>query len=193
MMAKMAPTSFGGVAKIPATTAWKFGASGKSVPSGKFSAAAWSNPGNAVSDNGSGSNNVTGFSAPEGTDYLLVYNFGLTSSDIPSGATITGVEVQVELQRANANIRLDGAIISKDANAGSPTIHEATTLVNTTVSSTSMILIPATANAIEMFGQTLTPSDLTAATFGVGIWCTSLANLGQPQVDYIQVRVNYEQ
>ena len=76
-----------------ATTDWKFAGTGESINDG---GAAWSNPGNIVSSNNSYATANLGSIGSTESDSLRATSFGFTTSDIPDGSTIVGIEVGIE-------------------------------------------------------------------------------------------------
>lgn len=64
----------------------------------------WTNPSNAGTSNNS---YATAFLNGNSSHWLWCTNFGFTNSDIPDGATITGIRVRYERKQSNA---LDGGI-----------------------------------------------------------------------------------
>ncbi len=66
---------------------------------------AWSNPGNATADDDTNTSCTIRKNSYD--DYLRCYNYGFSLADIPAGATIDGIEVQIEHYAAIANALYD--------------------------------------------------------------------------------------
>jgi len=117
--------------------------------------------------------------------YLKATNFGFT---IPSGATINGIVVEIEklLNQGDLTV-LDnavrivkgGTIGSTDRSNGSawPQVEAYVTHGGTT----------------DLWGETLTDTDINSASFGVAISAKEGAttSYGQPFIDHIRITVYY--
>ena len=143
---------------------------------------AWTSPGSALS-----SNNTYASATLNGqtTQYLKTTGFGFS---VPAGATITGVEARIE---ASADIN-DYAYIS------SVKIVKSGTVVGTDLGVTSggslftSDTVSSAGGDTQLGGQTLTPSDVNASTFGVAVTILSDLGLSTVYVDHIELRVNYQ-
>lgn len=115
------------------------------------------------------------------SNYLKVTNFGFT---IPADATITGITASVERSSTVLNgthdnsVRLvKGGVISGNDKA-SATLWPTSDATATYGSST------------DLWGLTLTPSDVNASTFGMVI--DAVADLASTlQIDYVSLTVDY--
>src|SRR4030095_14436324 len=116
------------------------------------------------------------------TDYLLATNFGFT---IPGGATITGIQVDVERSDPNSNTGDFHIQIVKNG-------------IILTDKSTSLDYPPADAtqsygNAADLWGTTWTVANINAANFGVAIAAQRTHSGGQTagRIDRVQITVTY--
>lgn len=148
----------------------------------------WINPGNAATSNNSYAL-VLGSSGPQDSDQLQATNFGFS---IPAGATINGVVVEIE-RNTNANsgntvrdltVRLvKGGTVTGD--------NKADTGTNWPGSDT----IKSYGGASDLWGATLTASDVNASNFGVVLAVRQ--NIVAPKafstafVDHIRITVHY--
>jgi len=89
-----------------AVTAYKFPGTAANVANGGYYA--WVDAFNIKADDTSSATCLTNGNADKNpTDYLTATNFGFTSSDIPSGATINGIEFVINRQGSEANSQYD--------------------------------------------------------------------------------------
>lgn len=148
----------------------------------------WSNTGNiAVSDNSYASVSV---STGGHSDYLRCSNFGFTTSDIPSGAIINGIEVTIEHRSVDTNNQFrDRTVILRNSggqvgdNKASATLW---TPANADVTFTY-------GGAADVWGTTLTDSDIRASTFGLdfSLDFTGAGFNETSQIDAILIRIYY--
>jgi len=122
--------------------------------------------------------------------YLKCEDFGFTSSDIPSGSTIDGIEVEVVRYRkptiatvTNLIKLVKGGTISGSDFGNSTDWSTSTETVNFGSSS-------------ELGGLSFSQSDVTASNFGVAIAFQSASYMGptagrQWYIDRVRIRVNY--
>ena len=146
----------------------------------------WTSPGNAFSDNAT---NAT--VALDGTtsEYLKCTNFGFTSGMIPSGATINGIVVTIERSvNSSANLRDAAVRIVKGGAIGS-------TDKSTATAYTTSMVAEDHGGASDLWGETWSPSDITASNFGVAYSALNSSSAGGAEtvsVDYISITVHYE-
>jgi MSHA biogenesis protein MshQ len=159
-------------------------AAGACTSQGGIGTVAWGAPGNAVSSNGSyASATVDG----ETTNYLRCLSYGFS---IPVGATIVGIEVNVE--RKSDRFQNGG---SQDA---AMRLVKAGTIQATDRSSGTAY---PTADAIEshgspsdLWGTTWTPAEINAANFGAAFAAAKADSSGLAHVitvDHIAITVHY--
>ena len=121
------------------------------------------------------------------SDWLLLTNFGFTSSDIPSGSTINGIEFIINRRAPAANMIKDSALYLYDDGAVGNNLASATNWP------TNLGGIEATyGGSTNMCGTSLTQADIVASTFGVmlSVACGP-SEVDQGYVDYIKIRVYY--
>lgn len=145
---------------------------------------AWTNPNNTQVSDGVFATAGLGFNHAK-TDYLKATNFGFS---IPADAVINGVLVeaqsklsaglgywvQVSLVKAGT---MAGSILSGDANA-----------VTTTLSYSS---IPSSGASTNLWGNTLTPSDINDSGFGVEISLLNDSTSATASFDHVRITVYY--
>lgn len=139
---------------------------------------AWSNPGNITSSNDARA--TTGGTGENESNYLKATNFGFA---IPEEARIAGVVLEVERSASSASkvidksIRLtvEGSYVGDNQGAGFWPASDAFTTYG---------------GSTDLWGTTtLTPAQVNAATFGVGI--AVLAPTAQARVDFVRMIVYY--
>lgn len=144
---------------------------------------AWSNPGNIVSDNGSDASTTFHKSADE-TEYLLADAFGFA---IPSGATIDGIEVEIERQQEDTRATwkdLDVTLLKAGTATGDNNGDLATEWP------TSMG-VATYGGASDLWGTTWTASDVNHADFGVRLKADNTGSVYTARVDFIRITVYY--
>lgn len=125
----------------------------------------WTNPSNAgASDN----SYATAGLATNGTHWLWCTNFGFDTAEVPSGATITGLEVRWE-RKASYGLATEGTLtrtyykaIKGGAEAGTQKTEDGDLPTTDTVSSSQ-------GGAADVWGTTFTDSDARASDTGVAI------------------------
>lgn len=151
-----------------------------------FGAITWSTPNNAkVSDN---TYTIVAASFTGDTHYLKATNFGFA---IPSGATINGVSVSFERKKivGNPNTVTDSVIKLVKGGTVSGTNKSAGATWNNTEGTVTF------GGAADLWGLTLTDTDVNASTFGVVLSATmSVAISKNPcnaYVDFISITIDY--
>lgn len=142
---------------------------------------AWSNPSNAASSNDS---DATASLQSSSSQYLKATNFGFS---LPAGAIVTGVQVEVERacfsagQYSDAAVRIvkGGVIGSTDRSAGGTWPTSDT--------------VQAYGGAGDLWGETLTDSDVEASTFGVALRVSRSGGVtpANAEVDHVKMTVYY--
>ncbi|QTH22016.1 hypothetical protein HRJ34_00280 [Rhizorhabdus wittichii] len=172
------------------TTAWKFPGTAINSVSGETGSYDWSNPGNIGADDGSYAGVIlTGF-GPSRT--LRGSNFGFTSSDIPTGAFITGIEVKIERSASDANrINDTHVFIVPDGSAGSVSDragnNKADTATKWPTSDTAVIY----GSSSDTWSAGLTRAQVLSSNFAIDFQATTTVG-GLANVDYFQVRLTWE-
>ena len=158
-----------------AVTDYKFAGTAANVD--RDSKAAWQNPDNAKADDTSYAKITPGKNSY--SDWLLLTNYGFSSSDIPSGSTINGIEFII-CRHATRIDGYDSALyLYDDGQVG-----------NNLASATSYPTSPTEATyggATNMCGTTLTQADIVANTFGVILSVMSGGYNSEISVDYIKI------
>lgn len=141
----------------------------------------------------SSDNNIyatTGYGSGATTQFLKATNFGFTTSDIPSGSSIDGFEIEVRQYKGSSQAVISTLIKLVKAN----------TIVGNDFGITADWATTETAvvygNSTQLGGQSWTVSDVTASNFGMVLAATygtsrlfPFGNFGI--VDQIRVRVYY--
>ncbi|MBO9377660.1 hypothetical protein GG804_12860 [Sphingomonas histidinilytica] len=172
------------------TTAWKFPGTAINSVAGETGSYDWSNPGNITADDGSYAGVIlTGF-GPSRT--LRGSNFGFTSSDIPAGAFITGIEVKIERSASDANRINDTHVyIVPNGSAGSVSDragdNKADTVTKWPTSDTAVVY----GSSSDTWSAGLTRAQAISSNFAVDLQATTTVG-GLANVDYFQVRLTWE-
>jgi len=167
----------------PFTTAWKSAGAGANDAS--VGDVAWSNPGNiTASDDNYASAGDGGF-FPITTQILRATNFGFTTSDIPSGATILGIEVGIERR----NEFSDSTDVLVQLRTGSGRTGDDKADTGTTWPSSDAEVIYG--GAADDWNAGLTDADIRGSDFGVDFRADAADTFSsQPDVDHIRIRVH---
>lgn len=142
----------------------------------------WTSVSNITADDGSVATTGANLANLEVTKDLKATNYGFA---IPTNATITGIEVIIDRRATGANdiedasLRLikGGTVQGNDKASGT---DWPTTMTNATYGSSS-----------DLWGLTLTPSDINANNFGVSLSAKEIAGSPKPEVDVIKIKVYY--
>ena len=169
-----------------AVTDYKYPGTAANVINGGYGA--WNNPDYIKADDTSYSATLIG-TTKNATDYLTGTNFGFTSSYVPSGATINGIELVICRCCAKANATYDYELyLLKD---GTP---HGNNLASATKWPTGEPAEATYGGSSNLWGGTWTQADVLDADFGVRLSCKSAiaANPGEfSSVDYFKIRVYY--
>jgi hypothetical protein len=165
-----------------AVTDYKFAGTAANVAGAN---ADWANPDYAKADDTSYAN--VALEKNTVSDLLRLTNFGFTSSDIPSGATINGIEFIISRYCSAANYANDSALYLYDDGRVGNNLASATKWPSTIGDATY-------GGATNMCGTSLTQVDVVASTFGVEL-SVAEGDHGSgtipSYVDYIKIRVYY--
>lgn len=125
------------------------------------------------------------------TTYWLKCTMGsnaFTSSDVPSGATIDGIEVRVRRYRGTGTISSSDVKTVKGGTIGGNDLESGTDWATTEETVTY-------GGATELWGQTWTQTDVIASTFGAAIQVVYASSMIGPStsafVDSVEIRVHY--
>lgn len=147
----------------------------------------WTNIGNITSDNNTDATCVIG-SQDNGSSYAVGYNFGFTSSDIPSGSTIDGIVVEVEAWRSAGSIAGELVfILYSDATGG--------TQIGDTVFSglniTGTRAVYTAGSPSDTWNSSATQSQVVNSSFGAGVRYRRTSSSGTVAFDFIRVTIYY--
>jgi hypothetical protein len=148
---------------------------------------AWSNPGNAATSN---STHATFTDSSAGSNYLKAVNFSLS---IPSGATINGITVEI---KRKANLSQSGGGGARITDVTVKLVKGGTISGTNKASATRWTTSEAYftyGGAADLWGLTLTDSDVNASNFGVVLSVAgNLADGSETgSVDHIRITVDY--
>lgn len=143
----------------------------------------WGTPANAAS-----SNNVyttAAVNAAAVSHYLRLTNFGFTSTDIPAGSTINGIEVNLE-RKLGAGIGVFDETIILRKTSGQVGNNKADTGTNW---GTEAVITYG--GAADTWASGLTQTDIIDSNFGIDIACKGAPTTGTGSVDYVEIRIYY--
>lgn len=167
-----------------ATTAWKLPGTAVTTTPGDVT---WADPGNITLDDGNPA--ALSLNATQTSEILKATNFGFTSGDFPSGWTLSGIEVQVDHVQVKAGTceARDLLVQLYDASGTLVGSNLADTVTNWANGSFEIFTYGGAGN---MFGTTLTTTDLQDTDFGVAFRAQATAGTASTTagVDFIQVR-----
>jgi hypothetical protein len=166
------------------TTAYKFAGTGANDAT--TGAVAWSSPDNVTaSDDARATSALSAGSTT--TQTLRATNFGFTTSDIPTGAVINGIEVEIERQKGSGGANTATDLLVR--------LRTSSGLVgNDKATATAWPAADAAATyggAADMWGSSLTDSDLRSSGFGVDIRAQRTGGSPTVAVDAVRVRVTF--
>jgi len=143
----------------------------------------WSTPGNITASDDTYANiSGPGFISKD----LECTNFGFA---IPAGATIDGIEVNMERYRSAGSINdLSVKLLNADGSGGESSGDKSTGLAWTTVES-----IVTFGNSTDKWGETWTPAKINSSTFGLRFQCQGFSIMGNDVglVDHVEITVYY--
>lgn len=172
-----------------AVTSWVSASSAASVTG--TGTVAWTSPTNVHTDDTSRAE-ATSIPASGESNWLRAY-FAFTSSDVPSGATIDGIEVEMIVYGSNTLlVRLKKARLVIGGTIGStnmpsmPTTNWGTT---GTIQEESLTL----GGSSNLWSETPTQGNVTGASFGIAISAENYeaSKNRNASVDYMRMRVYY--
>jgi hypothetical protein len=143
---------------------------------------AWTNPGNALSSNGSYATAPVGDTTT--TNYLQCVGYGFT---IPTGASINGITVSVERSSTNTGTQ-DAAVRTVKAGVIGTTDRSTATAYPTTDT------YEAHGGAADLWGTSWTAADVNNANFGAAFASQKPGTAGGSRtisVDHIEITVDY--
>jgi len=163
-----------------AVTDYKFAGTAASVD--RDAKVEWTNPNDAKADDTSYASckldkNTYG-------DWLKLTNFGFSSSDIPDGSTINGIEFVISRYGFYADNNYDSALYLYDDGQVGNNLASATKWPKSIGEATY-------GGATNMCGTSLAQADIVASTFGVMLSVAAGVYAPTHYVDYIKIRVYY--
>lgn len=168
-----------------AVTDWKFAGTGANDNS--VGNAAWSNTGNITASNNSRATTAT-MGAGQTSQILRATNFGFTTSDIPSGSTIDGIEVRIERSRnATGGNQVQDNLIRLRLSSGQTGDNKvvAGNWPNSDGQATY-------GGESDKWNTSLTDSQIRGSDFGVDIRCERTGGTAASGgVDAVEIRIHY--
>lgn len=172
-----------------AQTSWKTCGTAATVDETGDLSTVWANPTNAQgAADSTAATQTYGGTFPFGTpNYLKCTNFGFTSSDVPSGATINGIEFKFTKKADTASVAIDNQVQTyKGGTVGGTNLADTSTFWSTTFTAVTY------GSSSELWGRTWSDTDVTASTFGVGIVSyKSGKSAVVNSVDCVECRITY--
>lgn len=172
-----------------AQTSWKTCGTAATVDETGDLSTVWVNPTNAqgAADSTAATQSYSG-SFPIGVpNYLKCTNFGFTTSDVPSGATINGIEFRVTKQASVVSTAVDSQVQTYQAGVvGGSNLADISTFWPTTFTAVTY------GSSSQLWGRTWTDSDVRLSTFGVGIVSLKSGKSAVVNsVDCVECRITY--
>lgn len=176
-----------------AVTSWKTPGTVSNVPNSS-STADWASTGNvAASDNSYATVGPLGTAqANVFSNFLRCRNFGFTTSDIPSGATINGIEIEVERKSSSPSRGTDRNAFLSVHSAGTAADQVGSDQETTDALIGSSDATRTYGGASSLWGTSVADSTARSSTFGFDYAVENNAN-GTPtmSVDLVRMRVYY--
>lgn len=170
-----------------ATTAWKKPGSATTVSVG---GATWSNPTRITADDNSDA--TSAMTSGNFSDVIVGYNYGFTTSDVPSGATIDSINFRFEgLKTTGAGTLqlIDGYLYSNTGGTPSEDALFASGNFSPSVSAITSRTLYTASNILGSAG--LTDSAVRSSGFGIGLGFLASGGAATAGVDYFEVSINY--
>ena len=172
-----------------AVTSYKFAGTIVSETISGGNSTDWTNPSNAGADDTSYAVWDVSTASNDQGPYLKCTNFGFTSSDIPSGATIDGIEVEYGRFEGGGT---DNIVTSHCRAVKGGTIHTANvSTMNTAEWGTTSPEVITEGGASNLWGLTWLDTDITSSGFGIAIAPNGPGTTPAAKIDYVKVRVYY--
>lgn len=170
-----------------AVTSYKFpGTASSQDRDGKV---AWTNPSNALSDDDVYAS-VTLTSATY-TDWLRLTNFGFTSSDVPAGSIINGIEVEIQVFAIdNNNTSSFSSVLLRNASAAQVGTSQAPATLWSPANANITFTLGGPTN--DWGGAGITQADVVSSNFGLDISIQkNSSGFDTDEVDYAKIRIYY--
>lgn len=170
-----------------AVTAWRFASSGANVQT--IGSVSWSAPEEIVSDN---ANRAYADSMAAGaiSNWLRAY-FGFTTSDVPAGSTINGIEAEVDTYGVSTySVRFYAARLVIGGTIGGTNVSG---MPSTNWGGTASDAPLTLGGATNLWASSPTASDVVGATFGIAIAAENYeaSKSRNATVDYVKMRIYY--
>jgi large repetitive protein len=125
------------------------------------------------------------------SNLMILSNYGFSSSDVPSGSTIDGIEVVIARFQAGTHAgTVDATLYLRNSSGrtGNNLASASTWPLSGDTPSTATY-----GGSTNKWGTSLSQSDIVATSFGIELAITQDGddNLGRAYVDYIKIRVYY--
>ena len=171
-----------------AVTSWKaFGTAASDSSNGGTEP--WETPSNVLTDDTSRANLDMPSSGSQVSEYLLLTNIGLTTGDVPSGATIDGIEFRY---RREEDSRTDNLHTSKVRIIKGGTVHTSNVSTMNTAEWDNSPETITEGGASNLWGQTFTDSDVRASNFGVAVEADAASGVTPDGgIQYAEIRIYY--
>jgi len=163
-------------------TSWKFAQTAANVD--RDNKQSWTNVLNAKADDGN-----YAWCIPDKdtySDWLRLTNFGFSAADVPAGATITGIEVEIRRVATGVNQIKDSALFLRDKNAAQAGDNKASAVFWTT--SWGAVTYGGAADA---WNASLNQEDIINSNFGIDISISMGDTNTEGRIDYIKIRIHY--
>jgi hypothetical protein len=160
--------------------------SASSLSSGVHSDNDWSDASNITANDGSDASITAPTFDTADQSYLLLAHFSGLSA-VPDGATIIGVEVQVNCYYANGSVSLD-LIQLLDATGAPAGDNQAATPIPLGTSAAGIVVLGGSA---DLWGNSLTDAWVKDADFGVAVGFLATGDNADVFVDYVSIKIFY--
>lgn len=123
---------------------------------------------------------------------LRARDFGFTTSDIPSGSTIDGIEIRIAVAGSGTGLT-DNLIQLVMHSAGTAADRKGSNQASATPWANFAIPVPQRTygGATDKWGSTLTDSDIRSSAFGMEIVAIRSTANSQPFADHVECRVYF--
>lgn len=164
-----------------AVTAYK--SSGTQASVDRAAGVAWTSPGNVAASDDS---RATCANPGTGSDWLRLTNFGFSTSDIPAGSTIDGLEFEIECADTAGPAAPRDLEIFFRVTAGQVGSNAADVGVNWP----AVEAYVTHGGATSLYGRSWTDTEIVSADFGIDIAVDALGG-ATASVDHVRIRVYY--
>ena len=150
---------------------------------------AWSNPNNAKTDNNTRADNLVAKSTY--SDWLRLTNYGFTTTDLPTGCTVDGIEVIIDryaVEILEGDYIVDNALYLRKT-SGQVGDNKASASQWPTSEATATY-----GGSVDTWSASLTSADVRSSDFGIDLSTYAnapIATICQALVDYIKIRIYY--